>query len=146
MVDEAAVVLVVMMESACVLVKVICALAALELAAAGLEIDVEYPDMPINRSHVMLTCRDGLIPLSGARFEKDGAPLAPGEDNNQVISLRTTEDDGEVTFNFTQAQEGNFRCVGGGEMSDPIGLTGNDSGCVFCSLHVYVCLIHIFFV
>ena len=137
MVDEAAVVVVVMMESTRVLVKVICALAVLELAAAELDMDVEYPDMPINRSRVMLTCRNGLRPLSGAQFEKDGVPLAPGQANNQVISL-TNEGDGEVTFTFTQAQEGNFRCAGGGEMSDPIGLTGNDIGCAFCSLHVYV--------
>ena len=118
-----------MMEGAHVLVKVICVLAVAELAAARLRMDVDYPDGTSNPNRVKLTCRDDLIPLRGAQFEKNGVRLTPGQDNDQVTTLMPGGD-GEVTFTFTQAQEGNFSCVGDGKMSDPIGLTGNDNGCI----------------
>ena len=116
------------MESARVLMKVICVLAVLQLAAAQLVISADYPGGTSNRSHVTLTCRNGIIPISDAQFQKDGIPLTQGSANNQVTSL--IEGDDQVTFTFTQAQEGMFRCVGDGEMSPEIGLAGNDSKCV----------------
>ena len=128
-VDEAAVGLEVMMEGCRVLlVQVICALVVVDLATAELELDVEYPDMS-NRGRVTLTCRDGLPPLAGAVFLKDGVNLTQGPASNQVTSL-TNEGVGVVTITFTQAQEGVFRCVD--RLDDDrispemIGLAGNE--------------------
>ena len=110
-----------MMESACLLVKVICVLAAvLELAAAQLRMDVDYPDGP-RQNRVRLTCRSGLKPI----FFKDRVPITQGQSSNQVTSLIDEGD--QVTITFTQAQEGFFRCVGDDEISPAIGLAGNDS-------------------
>ena len=130
-VDEAAVVLVVMMKGARVLVKVICVL-TVALAAAELQMDVEYPDGTSNRNRVRLICRNEITlrRVSDARFQKYVTFLTQGSASIQVTTL--VEGDGEVTFTFTQAQEGLFRCVHNDEESEWIGLTGNDSGCVCC--------------
>ena len=134
-VDEAAVVLIVMMKGARVLVKVICVLAVAELAAAVLQMEVVYPDGTSNPSCVRLICRNDttLRRVSDAQFQKNGVPLSQGPGRDQVTSL--VEGDGEVTFTFTQDQEGIFRCVHNDEMSQEINLTGNASGYI-CCLHV----------
>ena len=116
-----------MMEGPRVFVQVICAtLVVVELAAAQLEMGVLYPDSG-NRSHVWLRCmrsNGSNMGLPGAQFSRNGS-LLTAED---VTSL-TDAGNGEVTFIFTQAQEGFFRCVHEGQMSPEIGLAGN-SGCV----------------
>ena len=104
------------------LLQLVCALNVASFATAQIAMDVNYPAVE-NRNLVKLTCIDGLIPLSGAQFLKDGVPLTQGSASHQVSTL-TNEGDGEVTFTFTQAQEGSFRCSANGQTSPAIALAG----------------------
>ena len=107
------------------LVLAICALALIELAAPQLDMAVSYPDR-INRGFVTLTCTNSnrIIPLPGAKFQRNGSLLT-----SDLVTALTDEGNGQVTFNFTQDQEGYFRCVHNGETSREIGLTGSKFMC-----------------
>ena len=107
------------MEGVRVLLQVIF---ALNVATAQIAMRVDYPAVE-NRNQVKLTCTSGLNLLRGAQFLKDGVPLTEGSASHQVSTL-TSEADGEVTFTFTQAQEGLFRCSAKDQTSPEIGLAG----------------------
>ena len=111
------------MESARVLVHMICALAALKLAAATETVIlwVIYPN-PTQLNYVKLVCSDGIRQLPHAVFMKDGAPLTSGPASDQVTIRRS--ENGRVLFYFSQAQEGFFSCVHNNHASQKIGIAG----------------------
>ena len=120
------------MDVACVLLQVICALGMVNIALAQLALIVDYPD-PQNPNLVMLTCTDPIFVVMGAQFQKDGIPLTSGPSSHQVNI--TNLGIGRVTFTFTQAQEGAFRCIFEGQTSSEIELAGNQMVCVHeCSV------------
>ena len=93
------------------------------------EMTVEYLDGISNRNGVRLICKDETLRrVSDAEFQKNGTLLSQGPGRDQVTSL--VEGNGEVTFTFTQGQEGFFRCIYENVSSSEIGLAGN-------VLHVY---------
>ena len=69
-----------------------------------------------------LTCLRENLPQSDAEFFKDGTPLTSGSESHQVTITSTGS--GEITFSFTQEQEGYFSCRSRGRFSDEIGLAG----------------------
>ena len=69
-----------------------------------------------------LTCLRENLPQSDAEFRKDEANLTSGSESHQVAINSTGS--GEITFSFTQEQEGYFSCHSRGHSSDEIGLAG----------------------
>ena len=86
------------------------------------QLDVQYPDNN-NYSLVKLTCLRGTLPQTDAEFFKDGTILTSGSESHQATILNST-DSGEITFLFTQDQEGYFSCHSRNHSSDEIGLAG----------------------
>ena len=127
------------MDVACVLVQVFCALGMVDVALAQLALSVDYPD-PQNPNLVMLTCREPVFAVMGAEFQKDGAPLTSGPSSHQVNI--TNLGIGRVTFTFTQAQEGAFRCIFEGHTSSEIELAGNQMG-LCARMFSFVCCLFI---
>ena len=84
-------------------------------------LDVEYPDVN-NYSLVKLTCLRENLPQSDAEFFKDGTILTSGSGSHQVTIL--SRGSGEITFSFTQEQDGYFGCYSRNHSSDEIGLAG----------------------
>lgn len=107
-------------------ILVICAqIVAVHLASAAVQLflGVEYPEEGRgNYSVVKLTCRDVLFLEENAEFLKDGVVLTSGPASHQVTITNTGN--GEISFIFTQQQEGNFSCRRGGDVSEEIGLAG----------------------
>ena len=101
-------------------VAVVCALVAVDLTDAIIKLNVIYPEE--NYSVVRLTCTEGGFTVTNAEFLKDGVALT--STSNLVIV--TNIDSGEISFTFTQQQEGMFSCRsgGGGDESVKIGLAG----------------------
>ena len=85
------------------------------------QLDVDYPDVN-NYSLVKLTCLRENLPQSDAEFFKDGTILTSGSESHQVTINSTGS--GEITFSFTQEQEGYFSCHSRDRSSDEIGLAG----------------------
>ena len=82
---------------------------------------MEYPDVK-NYSLVKLTCQREILPQDDAEFFKDGAILTTGSESHQVTINST--DSGEITFSFTQEQDGYFSCHSRNHSSAVIGLAG----------------------
>lgn len=103
---------------------VFCAFLAMHYVAGNTtaKLQVEYP-VNGNYSVVRVTCRD-LVgdKLNGAEFLKNGTVLTSGPASHQVTI--TERGDGELSFIFTQEQEGVFSCGGEDSMSAGVGLAG----------------------
>ena len=90
------------------------------------KLSVQYPAVSGNYSVVTLTCRDAFgNKLSGAEFLKNGTLLTSGPESHQVTIINDTGD-GEISFSFTQEQEGVFSCGKGENVSAGIGLAGKN--------------------
>ena len=103
----------------------------MELTAALPQLNVDYPERDNqNYSVVTLSCRDGAFSVQNAVYQRNG------DDLGAVVNV-TDETDEEVTFVFTQQQEGWFRCGRSTSNLSPvsIGLAGRSEGnfilCVF---------------
>lgn len=91
-------------------------------ARAQVELRVSYPE-PANYSVVMLACTDEFgVRQNDVEFLKNGLVLNSGSSKDQVTVTNTSC--GEITFTFSQAQEGLFSCRSGSIMSSEIGLAG----------------------
>ena len=101
---------------------VICWFALMELTAALPQLNVDYPERDNqNYSVVMLSCRDT---ASSAFFVQNAIYQRNGADLGTVVNVIDLTDE-DVTFVFTQEQEGWFRCGGSTiGFSVPIGLAG----------------------
>ena len=112
-----------MKEGAGVLVQVVCALVAVDLAAAVIKLNVFYPEREEeNYSAVRLTCTEGGLTVTNAEFLKDGDLITSTSNLVTVTNIGS----GEISFTFTQQQEGTFSCRrgSGGDESEKIGLAG----------------------
>lgn len=90
---------------------------------AQVELHVSYPE-PGNYSVVMLACTDEFgVRQDDVEFLKNGLVLNSGTSNNEVTVTNTSR--GEISFTFSQAQEGFFSCRSGSRMSSEIGLAGS---------------------
>ena len=108
---------------------VICLFALMELTAAQPQLNVVYPDNQ-NHSVVTLSCRESAISaifVENAIYQRNGADLGTVVNvlNSSIYDLT----DEEVTFVFTQEQEGWFTCgLSTNNMSPSIGLAGRSEG------------------
>ena len=104
-----------------IVVLVICALVAVDLVPADLDLNVFYP-VEENYSVVRLTCTEVGLDVADAEFLKDGVALPS---SNNLVTV-TNIGSGEISFHITQQQEGMFSCRsgGGGDESEKIGLAG----------------------
>lgn len=97
-------------------------LAMASFSGAQVELHVSYPE-PVNYSVVMLACTDEFgVRQDDVEFLKNGHVLNSGSSKDQVTVTNTSY--GEITFTFSQAQEGLFSCRSGSRMSSEIGLAG----------------------
>ena len=105
-------------------VQVICALVAVDLAAAFIRLNVDYPEREEeNYSVVRLTCTEGGLTVTNAEFLKDGDLITSTSNLVTVTNIGS----GEISFTFTQQQEGMFSCrrgSGGDESEKTVGLAG----------------------
>ena len=104
-------------------VSVICALVAVDSAAAVVRLNVFYPEREEeNYSAVRLTCTEGGLTVTNVEFLKDGDLITSTSNLVTVTNIGS----GEISFTFTQQQEGMFSCRrgGGGDESEKIGLAG----------------------
>ena len=92
------------------------------------QLEVQYPDFN-NYTLVKLSCLRENRPQSDAEFFKNGTSLTSGSGSHQVTVNSTGS--GEITFSFTQEQEGYFSCHSRGHSSDEIGLAG-----ILYSIHI----------
>ena len=103
---------------------VICLFALMELTAALPQLNVVYPDNQ-NHSVVTLSCQESAISaifVQNAIYQKNGMDLG-----TVVNEIDLTDED--VTFVFTQEQEGWFRCgPSTSNLSPDIGLAGRLEG------------------
>ena len=104
-------------------VSVICALVVVDSAAADLDLNVFYLEEE-NYSAVRLTCTGGGLTVTNAEFLKDGDLITSTSNLVTVTNIGS----GEISFTFTQQQEGMFSCRSGGgaggDESEKIGLAG----------------------
>ena len=98
---------------------VICLFALMELTAAQPQLNVDYPEGDNqNYSVVTLSCRDAAFFVQNAVYQRNGADLGA------VVNVIDLTDE-EVTFVFTQEQEGWFTCgTSPNNLSPSIGLAG----------------------
>ena len=101
---------------------VICWFALMELTAALPQLNVAYPELDNqNHSVVTLSCRESAISaifVQNAIHQRNGAGLGT------VVNVIDLTDE-DVTFVFTQEQEGWFTCgPNTNNMSPSIGLAG----------------------
>lgn len=102
-------------------------------------LSLHYP-VSGNYSVVHATCRDMLgLRVDGAMFLKNGTLLTSGSASHQVII--TGKGGGEISFVFTQAQEGVFSCRKRERTSEGIQLTGKWANYVRKKYKVVVFLI-----
>ena len=106
--------------------RVFCALLAPYPSEGNtVQLGVQYP-VSGNYSVVRATCRDvSGDKLSSAEFLKNGTVLTSGPERHQVTISNDTGD-GEISFSFTQEQEGVFSCRKGENVSAGIGLAGKN--------------------
>ena len=105
---------------------VICLFALMELTAARPQLNVDYPERDNqNYSVVTLSCRDA---ASSAFFVQNAIYQRNGVDLGTVVNVIDLTDE-DVTFVFTQEQEGWFTCgPNTNNMSPSIGLAGRSEG------------------
>ena len=101
---------------------VICLFALMELTAAQPQLNVAYPERDNQRySVVTLSCQESAIFaifVQNAIYQRNGADLGT------VVNVIDLTDE-DVTFFFTQEQEGWFTCgLSTNNMSPSIGLAG----------------------
>ena len=106
----------------------ICLFALMELTAAQPQLNVAYPELDNqNYSVVTLSCQESAFPLVNAIYQRNGAGLGT------VVNVIELTDE-EVTFVFTQEQEGWFRCGGSTtDFSTAIGLAGRSERILSCA-------------
>ena len=120
-----------LLEGVCTSTVVICLFALMELTAALPQLNVVYPERDNkNYSVVTLSCRDA---ASSAFFVQNAIYQRNGADLGTVVNVLNSSiydlTDEEVTFVFTQEQEGWFTCgLGTNNMSPSIGLAGRSEG------------------
>ena len=111
---------------------VICLFVLMELTAAQPQLNVVYPERDDNQNYsvVTLSCQESAISailVQNAIYQRNGAGLGTVVN---VIDL-TVED---VTFVFTQEQEGWFTCgPNTNNMSPSIGLAGRSERILSCA-------------
>ena len=94
-------------------------LVLVDLTAAIDQLNVAYPERDNqNYSVVTLSCQDGAFFVENAIYQRNGVDL-----ETQVLVIDETDE--EVTFVFTQDQEGWFTCGGStSDISPSVGLAG----------------------
>ena len=102
---------------------VICLFALMELTAALPQLNVVYPEHDNQNYRVVtLSCRDAVFFVQNAIYRRNGADLGA------VVNVTDLTDE-DVTFFFTQEQEGWFTCgPSTNNMSPSIGLAGRSEG------------------
>ena len=111
------------------LLRVISILIAVKLSDTSVLLTVAYPEVDLSKrtgnfSIVTLSCMDGAFPLPSGNdvdFLQNGTSFTSG---TELVTVTDADTFDEISFVFTQAQEGFFRCSSGGQTSARIGLAG----------------------